>query len=256
MKNSMNDVAVSSDKTFLTEKYLYASDKERLVKLVQKMAEEALMSVVVAVESLNEADGSKARSVIERDDVIDEIEEKIDQECLYSIAMRQPMREDLRFVYAVTKIITDLERIGDQGENIAKCSLNLLKTDGINESLYYTEKPASEEILSMCSQIEIMFENLILAFINEDESAAQEILKLNSIFHETGDKAVNSLVIFASRNNLPEVLDIFKNMLWIVRHLDRIGDHIMNIAERICFIVTGITSESLKKKSKKTSTSE
>ena len=249
----MNDVVNPSDKTFLTEKYLYASDKERLVNLVNKMAEAALESVLTAVESLNEADEKKARNVIEKDDAIDEMEEMIDQECLYSIAMRQPMREDLRFVYAVTKIITDLERIGDQGENISKCTLSLLKTDDTNKALYYVVKPASDDILSMCSQIEIMFNKLISAFINEDERAAYEILELNSIFHETGDKAVNDLIIFASNKNLLEVLDTFTNVLRIVSHLDRIGDHIMNIAERICFIVTGETSVSLKKKVKKSS---
>ena len=252
MKSSMNDIAVSNDKSFLTEKYLYASDKERLVSLVKEMSEEALKSVVTAVESLEEADGQKAESVIERDDVVDDMEEKIDKECLYTIAMRQPMREDLRSVYAVTKIVTDLERIGDLGENIAVCSLKLLKSDKIKESLYFNEKkPVSKEILSMCSQIEAMFKDLITAFVNEDENIAHEVMKMCSIFHETGDKAVNDLVIFASKKNISKILDIFTNILWIIRHLDRVGNHIMNIAERVCFIVTGVTPESLKKKTKK-----
>ena len=251
MKN-INDTVILNDKSFLTEKYLYASDKKRLVDLVKEMAEEALKSVVTAVESLNEADNSKARSVIDRDDVIDELEEKIDLECLYSIAMRQPMREDLRFVYAVTKIITDLERIGDQGVSIAECSLKLIKSEKVKESLYFIEnKPVSKEILSMCSQIETMFVNLIAAFLNEDEKAAHEVMEMCPKFHETGNKAVNSLVmLFASRKNVSKILDIFTNVLWIVRHLDRVGNHIMNVAERVCFIATGITPESLKKKTK------
>ena len=250
MKN-INDNVVLNDKSFLTEKYLYASDKSRLINLVKEMAEEALKSVVTAVESLNEADNSKARSVIERDDVIDEMEDKIDLECLYSIAMRQPMREDLRFVYAVTKIITDLERIGDQGVSIAECSIKLLKPENIKESVYFSEnKPVSKEILSMCSQIEIMFVKLKAAFLNEDEKAAHEVMEMCPEFHETGNKAVSGLVIFASRKNVSKILDIFTNVLWIVRHLDRVGNHIINIAERVCFIATGITPESLKKKHK------
>ena len=252
MQNRMNDIAAPNEKQFLTEKYLYASDKERIVNLVKEMGEEALKSIVTAIESLDEADGSKARSVIERDDVVDDMEEKIDQECLYSIAMRQPMREDLRFVYAVTKIITDLERIGDLGENIAVCSLKLLKSENTQESLYFIEsKPASTEILSMRSQIEAMFQNLITAFLNEDEKTAHEVMEMCSQFRITGDKAVNELVVFASRKKLSKILDIFTNVLWIIRHLARVGDHIMNIAERVCFIVTGITPESLKKKPKK-----
>jgi phosphate transport system protein len=215
------------------------------------MAEEALKSIVTATESFNEADDSKARSVIEGDDIIDELEERIDQECLYSIAMRQPMREDLRFVYAVTKIITDLERIGDQAVNIANCSLYLIKTERNKESFCINEKkPVYEEILSMYSQLEIMFKKLVMAFVDEDENVAYEVMDMNSEFHETGVKAVNGLVIFASGKNLSEVLDIFTNVLWIVRHLDRVGDHIMNIAERVCFIVTGVSPVYLKKKHK------
>ncbi|MCL1940632.1 MAG: phosphate signaling complex protein PhoU [Synergistaceae bacterium] len=250
MKSSMNDI-VSGDKSFLTEKYLYASDKERLVGLVKEMAEEVLKSILIAIESLIEADDSKAGSVIERDDMIDDMEEKIDQECLYTIAMRQPMREDLRFVYAVTKIITDLERIGDLGENIAECSLKLLKTEEPGKSLYFSEgKPISEEILSMYSQIEIMFKKLITAFTNEDDGAAHEVMEMCSAFNKTGEKAVNGLIIFASAKNLSEVLYVFTNVMWTLRYLDRVGGHIMNIAERICFIVRGVTPEYLKKKTK------
>ncbi|MCL1876060.1 MAG: phosphate signaling complex protein PhoU [Synergistaceae bacterium] len=250
MKNSMNDVAVTGEKTFITEKYLYASDKERLVDLVVKMAEEALKSIVTSIESLIEADDTKARSVIERDDVIDAMEEKIDQECLYTIAMRQPMREDLRFVYAVTKIITDIERIGDLSESIAECSLKLsLKTEEIKESLYFSEsKPFSEEILSMCSQIETMFSKLIAAFVNEDEVIAHEVMGMCALFNETGKKTVNA--ILTSRENLSRNLEVFTNVIWILRYLDRVGGHLMNIAERVCFIVTGVTSEFLKKKQK------
>ena len=250
MKN-INDTVILNDKSFLTEKYLYASDKKRLVNLVKEMAEESLKSVITAVESLNEADSSKAISVIERDDVIDEMEEKIDLECLYSIAMRQPMREDLRFVYAVTKIITDLERIGDQGVSIAECSLKLLKQENIKESVYFIEnKPVSKEILSMCSHIEAMFVNLIAAFLNEDEKAAHEVMEMCPEFHKIGNKAVNGLVLFATKKNVSKILDVFTNVLWIVRHLDRVGNHIMNVAERVCFIATGVTPESLKKKLK------
>ena len=247
MKNGIDEIVNSKDKSFLTEKYLYASDKERLVDLVKGMAEEALKSITAAVESFIEADDAKAENVIERDDVIDDMEEEIDQECLYTIAMRQPMREDLRFVYAVTKIITDLERIGDLSESIAKCSLNLINTEK-NKEPFRGEKTASEEILSMSSQIEAMFKDLITAFINEDEKAAHKVMEKCYKFRETGGKAINNLAVFASGKNLSETLDIFTNVLWIVRHLDRTGDHIMNIAERICFIATGVTPESLKKK--------
>ena len=96
------------------EAYLYASDKARLKDMVSDMGAKASDALLNAMNALRAFDLELADKVIGNDDVIDELEEQIDQECLYSIAMRQPMREDLRFVYVVMKIITDLERIGDQ----------------------------------------------------------------------------------------------------------------------------------------------
>ena len=101
------------------QRYLYAADKERLRTLLEEMSQITAASIEKAVRALRSGDAVLAEKVIGEDDLIDEKEEQIDQECLYSIATRQPMREDLRFVYSVMKIIVDLERIGDEAVNIA-----------------------------------------------------------------------------------------------------------------------------------------
>ena len=104
----MNEKTVEDKNQSSVQSYLYASDKERLRLLVQEMSENAAASIENAVLALKTGDPKLAKKVIEEDDLIDEKEEQIDQECLYSIAMRQPVREDLRFVYSVMKIIVDL----------------------------------------------------------------------------------------------------------------------------------------------------
>ena len=102
------------------ESLLYSGDREKILAMVREMGSMASEAFRLAVQSLEERDDALAERVIEEDDAIDDLEATIDHECLCSIAMRQPVREDLRFVFAVLKIITDLERIGDQGVNIAK----------------------------------------------------------------------------------------------------------------------------------------
>ena len=114
VKNKKN---VTGERTL--ENYLYTSDKARMYALVCDMMNEACRNLERAVKALEESDLALADQVIQNDEKVDELEERIDQECLYSIAMRQPLREDLRYVYAVMKIVIDVERIGDQAVNLA-----------------------------------------------------------------------------------------------------------------------------------------
>ena len=141
----MYDRSVGEKDQSSVQTYLYASDKERLRALVDEMSKNAAASIEKSVLALKERDRELAKKVIDEDDMIDEKEEQIDQECLYSIAMRQPVREDLRFVYSVMKIVVDLERIGDQAVNIA---MNVLD---VPEGTRFP-KDASESIESMAAE--------------------------------------------------------------------------------------------------------
>ena len=95
------------------EAWLYSTDKERIVDFVLKMGEKAASALKNALDSLAAEDEELAQAVVSGDDEIDAMEKKIDHECLRSIAMRQPVREELRFIFAVLKTITDIERIAD-----------------------------------------------------------------------------------------------------------------------------------------------
>ena len=99
---------------------LYQEDREKILSMVRRMGNMVSEAIAGAVQSLEGRDNALADRIIEADDIVDDLEVEIDQECLSSIALRQPLRKDLRFVFAVLKIITDLERVGDQAVNIAK----------------------------------------------------------------------------------------------------------------------------------------
>ena len=225
------------------EAYLYASDKARLVSMVTEMADRAGMALSRSVEALQTMDVKLAQNVIDDDDFIDEMEEQIDQECLYSIAMRQPMREDLRFVYAVMKISTDLERIGDQAVNI---SLRLKKLASARANI---RCPMLDKINEMAREDGTMLSEVMQAFLKNDESDIFSTRTRRKTVHKARDEAVDAVL----RDNNPDsAADITTGelflALWILRHLSRISDHVLNLAEKVVFIATGVSPLTLKKK--------
>ncbi|MDI9369857.1 MAG: PhoU domain-containing protein [Synergistota bacterium] len=130
------------------QSHLYRLDKERIVSLVVKMGKGAARLLENAVHAFLDHDEVLARRVIKEDDTIDRMESEVDQECLASIALRSPAREELYFILAVLKIITDLERIGDQAVNIAE------KAPRVAPGVAY---PRREVLLEMLSLVLEMF---------------------------------------------------------------------------------------------------
>lgn len=228
------------------QSYLYSSDKTRLTGFVSEMVESALSSIEKAVYSLSNLDLEMAKQVIEEDDLIDEKEEQIDQECLYSIAMRQPVREDLRFVYAVMKIIVDLERIGDQSVNIAMSVLDL--PEGIlfpEEIIPFVESMADENIM--------MIKEVMEAFVGDDETvicSAREQRRRVKTIKKSAFLKLDEL-LDSVRDSDSEKQRLFCMVILILRHLSRISDHALNLAERVSFIATGISPLTLKRAQEK-----
>ncbi|MDY3868550.1 MAG: phosphate signaling complex protein PhoU [Pyramidobacter sp.] len=225
------------------ESYLYASDKARMKVLVVQMTDFARQAFLSAVKALNSLDMETARSVMANDDAIDDLEEQIDQECLYSIAMRQPMREDLRFVYAVMKIITDIERIGDQAVNISGRLLKYVEITGGKSPV-----PKLEQIQEMGDRCDAMLADFLESFDKEDSSILERMRENRHCVAEIGDEAVSLLIQrLASPYLIETPMEIFC-AIWIIRHIGRVADHLMNLAEKVYFIGTGISPMTLKRR--------
>ena len=242
----MNKKRIEDKNQSSVQSYLYVSDKERLRLLVHEMSENAAASIENAVLALKTGDPKLAKKVIEEDDLIDEKEEQIDQECLYSIATRQPMREDLRFVYSVMKIIVDLERIGDQAVNIAMGVRDL--PEGLTfpgEMMPFVEKMAEENIK--------MIEEVMQAFEAEDETVICATRERRKLIKKTRNDAVSMLdgIIASEKVCGSDRMKLFCAVILILRHLSRISDHVLNLAERVSFIATGISPLTLKKAQEK-----
>ncbi len=232
--------AKTKEKERSLEEILFTSDKARMKNLVADILGHARESVEKAVAALLAYDLNAARDIVAEDDVIDDLEEQADQECLYTIAMRQPMREDLRFVYAVMKIVTDIERVGDEAVNICLGLKNLVENGGAASELPQTEqiRKATSLCMSMCDAFLEAFNaedgDVLTVMKSQREEVTCTYLDVTrEILHSVATGEGASVGVFVSLNAL--------------RHLKRIADHLLNLGEEVYFIETGVSPMTLKK---------
>jgi phosphate transport system protein len=198
--------------------------KERLLEM-GGMAEAA---IELAAESYRKRDGRLAQQVFEREKMINQSERTIDEMAVDLLAMQQPMATDLRFVLAVLKINSDLERVGDLAVNIAQRSLDL------------TQEPEVEipvDIARMTTAVATMVRRALEAFLSAKADVAQAVLEMDSIVDRMKDEAFINLV--AQMTNNPDRVRPYLDVLLITRSLERIADHATNIAEDVIFWVSG-----------------
>ena len=213
------------------ESYLFASDRQRIVDLLQEMGTKVADALKLSVDALVAEDLELAGRVVSGDDDVDAMEEEIDLECLRSIAMRQPVRDELRFIFAVLKTVIDLERIGDQAVNIAEWTVELKK---------YPRKEITAAIPAMCDVAEAMLRDAMDAFKNSDGGACGDIYARDDILDKHYSAIFNEFIEkMASYTEDVGIVRALTAQMWIARHLERIGDHITNIAERVYFMDKG-----------------
>jgi phosphate transport system protein len=198
--------------------------KERLLEM-GGMAEAA---IELAADSYRKRDGQLAQQVFEREKMINESERSIDELAVDLLAMQQPMATDLRFLLAVLKINSDLERVGDLAVNIAQRSLDL------------TQEPEVEipvDIARMTTAVSTMVRRALESFLSAKADVAQAVLEMDSIVDRMKDEAFVNLV--AQMKNNPDNVRPYLDVLLITRSLERIADHATNIAEDVIFWVSG-----------------
>ncbi|MEW6765300.1 MAG: phosphate signaling complex protein PhoU [Pseudomonadota bacterium] len=160
---------------------------------------------------------------------VNEFEVKIDELVVETIARRQPTANDLRFLFTVIKIITDLERIGDKAEKIGRLSLALAP---LLESHSF-----ATEMRHMGNQVQKMLHDSLDAFARMDAEAAARISGEDFEVNATYRKVLSELMSHMVNN--PNTLDVSMDILWCLRALERVGDHVTNICEYVIFLVKG-----------------
>ncbi len=198
--------------------------KERLLEM-GGMAESA---IELAADSYRKRDARLAQQVFEREKAINQSERIIDEMAVDLLAMQQPMATDLRFVLAVLKINSDLERVGDLAVNIAQRSLDLTQEAEIEVSV---------DIARMTTAVSTMVRRALESFLSAKAEVAQAVLEMDNIVDRMKDEAFVNLV--GQMRSDPDRVRVYLDVLLITRSLERIADHATNIAEDVIFWVSG-----------------
>lgn len=219
------------------DEILMAQDKTRITREVLEMGRMTHEMLARSLYVFESDDDKDARSVIEQDNEVDRQEMKIDWECLSTMAIRQPIHDDLRFLFAVIKLTTDLERVADESTNLARHLL-------LHRSIV-RESDDLEEIRSMKDSLLEQLKDVLKAFEKQDLSLARQVFARDRSIDERYNKLYES---FLDNISVKDNDGIRRQayILALARHLERAGDHIANVAEYICFMITGerIASES------------
>jgi phosphate transport system protein len=207
----------------------FDADLEAIRAYVLQMGGLVESQIKSAVESLVSGDVALMTRVINDDHRVNAMEVKIDEACSQVIARRQPAAGDLRLVMAVIKTITDLERIGDEGEKIGY----------IASRLATMERPADKyrEVKHLGRQVAQMVHTALDAFARMDAQAALKTAQEDRMVDEEYESIQRQCMTFMMED--PRAIGRALEIMWIVRALERIGDHAKNICEYVIYMVHG-----------------
>ena len=181
-----------------------------------------------ASRALSESDPALAKKIITRDALVDELESEVDERCILVLARWQPMASDLRFVTLAMKMVTDLERIGDLAVNIAE------RVPDLVTGMHPWTWDLATEMAKVCRA---MLKDAIDALLERDVEKAQSVL----VHDDTLDELYHRLFrnVLEGMQRRPDIMSAGIHALSIAKWLERMGDHVTNLAEQVIFLVRG-----------------
>ena len=159
------------------------------------------------------------------------MEVKSDQECTHILVRRQPAASDLRMVLAVSRVVRDLERMGDEA---AKVAIHALEAANGNQA---ASKMCNQSIRHMGNAVVKMTSDALDAFARHDVKGAIEVVRSDKMVDEQYASAIRELSTYMMED--PRSIGQAINILWILRAIERIGDHARNISEQVIYLVSG-----------------
>lgn len=201
---------------------------DRMNEMLIEMGELCGKAIANATKAVEAKDLEMAKMVISEDEEIDQLEKDIERLCLKLLLQQQPVARDLRQISAALKMITDMERIGDQAADIAEILI----------SGQIKEMSAHGYLVDMASQTSEMVKKSIQAFVEKDLDMTRKVIVADNDVDQLFDQIKEALIAFLAKEQSKggEALD----MLMIAKYLERIGDHATNIAEWVEFSITGV----------------
>lgn len=198
---------------------------EELNEMLIHMGELCETAIEEATGALEGHDIARAKAVITADSEIDQMEKEIENLCLKLLLQQQPVARDLRRISASLKMITDMERIGDQTADIADIVI----------ATKSTEEKNLKDINRMAEATVKMVRDSVSAYVQKDLELARKVMDADDLF----DLVKGDLIKFIS-DHKGSAGDEAIDLIMIAKYLERIGDHAKNIAEWVEFSITGI----------------
>ncbi len=186
-------------------------------------------AIETAIDALTNQNVDTAIRAIQMDKEVDAIEKEIESLCLKLLLQQQPVARDLRLISSALKMITDMERIGDQAADISDISIQLANVKYIKKI---------EHIPQMAAATVKMVTDAIEAFVRKDVALAKAVMAYDDVVDDLFDDVKNELIeaIRKDAENGEQAVDL----LMIAKYFERIGDHAVNIAEWVEFSITGV----------------
>jgi phosphate transport system protein len=212
----------------ITQKF--DEEMEDLRNHVLKMGGLVEEQICRATDALRTLDAKEAEEVVQHDQYINALEVSIDERCAHILVRRQLAASDLRMIVAVIKTITDLERIGDEAERIAKMAINISEKDSVFHNRYIAIMHLSEHVISMVHEA-------LDAFARLDTDEAFDVVRDDEKADAEYQSTMRQMLTYMMED--PRTISESLDMMQAARALERIGDHAMNIGEYIIYLVLG-----------------
>lgn len=210
----------------------FTRDLQRLEDSMLVLGSMVAQAIVDSVTALKKQDLETAQRIVHEDRSINERRFAIEADVLALIATQQPMASDLRVLASILEITTELERIGDYGKGIAKIAL-LIGHEALMKPLI--------DLPRMAAMVQELLSKSLEAFTSRNVNLAKEVAARDSDLDALYNQVYRELLTFIISD--PRTIDQATRLLWVAHNLERAGDRVTNICERVVFTVTGKMAE-------------
>jgi phosphate transport system protein len=192
------------------------------------MSHHAEKMIADSIRALVERRPSLAEEVIRDDDTLDQLELEIDNLCYQILALEQPVARDLRFITTALKIVRDIERVGDIGVNIAERAAELIQEPEMKRLI---------DLPIMAEAAQRILKDSLDAFVNSDAEMAERVIRDDNFIDDCYEQIFRELLTYMMEDT--KYISRALKVIFIAKHLERVGDHSANIAEMVVFMVRG-----------------
>ena len=207
----------------------YDDELNHLQHMIAEMGGLAEMQLARAINALTKFDAEAASEIVATDERIDALDDGIDEFAVRLIAKRQPMASDLRTIITGLKVSTNLERIGDYAKNIAKRTMTISASPGLRGPI--------TTIARMADLVQDMIKNALDAYIARDADKADDVCKRDQEVDQIHSALFRELLTYMMED--PRNITACTHLLFIAKNIERIGDHVTNVAEQVHYMVHG-----------------